>query len=215
MALGKQIRRYRDSKRWTLERLSAESGVDVGTINALEVRDSTRSMYAARIAAALGVTLETLMDVDPDVAYSGREQANIKPMPSMRMVPVLNKVNAGMYKEIVESPPDDMEFVPVDIPAKRYTFALRVDGDSMEPGFPHGCLVIVNPEAEAMPNDYVIAMNGDNEATFKQLIKDGGDWYLKPRNPRYPIKSLGTARIIGVVCGINVQSKPGDPTWPV
>ena len=192
MALGKQIRRFRESMNWTLERLSAESGVEIGTISALELRDSSRSTYASKIAAAFGVSLETLMEADPDTVFRGRERANIKPMPSMRMVPVLNKVNAGMYKEIVESPPDDIEFVPVDLPTKRYTFAPRVDGDSMEPGFPHGCLVIVNPEAEAMPNDYVISMNGDNEATFKQLIKDGGDWYLKPRNPRYPIKPLGT-----------------------
>ena len=140
---------------------------------------------------------------------------NVTPVQAVQLVPILNKVNAGMYKEIIDSQAEDIEMVPVYMPVRDYTFALRVDGDSMEPGFPHGCLVIVNPEAEAMPNDYVIAMNGDNEATFKQLIKDGGDWYLKPRNPRYPIKPLGTARIIGVVCGINVQSKPGDPTWPV
>jgi len=28
---------------------------------------------------------------------------------------------------------------------------------------------------------------------------DGGDLYLKPRNSRYPIKPLGSARVIGVV----------------
>jgi len=133
----------------------------------------------------------------------------------MRLVPVLNKVNAGMYKEIVEAHPDDIDYVPVYTPTKRYTFALRVDGDSMEPGFPNGCVVIVDPEIEVKPNDYVIAMNGDNESTFKQLIKDGPDFYLRPRNPRYPIKPLGTARIIGVVTGLQLEARPGDPTWPV
>ena len=145
-----------------------------------------------------------------------REPVNVIAAPTPKLVPVLNKVNAGMYKEIVESHPDDIDYMPVyGMPTKRYTFALRVDGDSMEPGFPHGCIVIVDPEAEAKPNDYVIAMNGDNEATFKQLIKDGPDFYLRPRNQRYPIKPLGPARIIGVVCGIQLQAKPGDPTWPV
>ena len=144
-----------------------------------------------------------------------QERPNVTQVPAMRLVPILNKVNAGMYKEIVEAHPDDIDYVPVYMPTKRYTFALRVDGDSMEPGFPHGCIVIVDPEIEAKPNDYVIAMNGDNESTFKQLIKDGPDFYLRPRNPRYPIKPLGTASIIGVVCGIQLQAKPGDPTWPV
>lgn len=45
----------------------------------------------------------------------------------------------------------------------------------------------------------MIALNTDNETTFKQLVKDGGDLYLKPLNSRYPIKPLGTAKIIGVV----------------
>jgi transcriptional regulator with XRE-family HTH domain len=54
MALGKQIRHHRTKKGWTLEKLSAESGVDVGTINALENRDSGRSKYAPELARALG-----------------------------------------------------------------------------------------------------------------------------------------------------------------
>jgi len=51
----------------------------------------------------------------------------------------------------------------------------------------------------AEPGDYVIALNQSNETTFKQLVKDGGDLYLKPLNSRYPIKPLNGARIIGVV----------------
>lgn len=61
MALGKQIRKHRDRLGWTLEHLEERSGVSVGTISALEVRDSKRSVYAAPIAKALGVTLEELL----------------------------------------------------------------------------------------------------------------------------------------------------------
>ena len=78
------------------------------------------------------------------------------------------------------------------------SYALRVIGDSMEPEFPEGMILIVEPEMDFAPNDFVIVKNGD-EATFKQLIKDGLDWYLKPLNPRYPIKPLGNSKIIGVV----------------
>jgi SOS-response transcriptional repressor LexA len=68
-------------------------------------------------------------------------------------------------------------------------------GDS----FPEGSIVVVEPEMEAQPGDYVIALNESNETTFKQLVKDGGDLYLKPLNTRYPIKRLDGARVIGVV----------------
>src|SRR5690606_19344030 len=62
MALGKNIRMLRELRGYTLERLSELSGVDVGTISALEVRDSARSKYAPAIARALNVSLEELMD---------------------------------------------------------------------------------------------------------------------------------------------------------
>ncbi|WP_241069113.1 XRE family transcriptional regulator [Achromobacter insuavis] len=62
MALGKQIRRYRAALGLTLEQLEARTGVGVGTIAALEGRDSERSKYAARLAAGLGLSLEQLLD---------------------------------------------------------------------------------------------------------------------------------------------------------
>jgi len=68
MALGKQIRYLRDRLGWTLEQLAERSGVDVGTISALEVRDSARSKYARQIAAGLGVSLDELFSEQPQDA---------------------------------------------------------------------------------------------------------------------------------------------------
>lgn len=47
---------------WTLKQLSDRSGVDVGTISALELRGSNRSKYLGPIAAALGLSIEQLQD---------------------------------------------------------------------------------------------------------------------------------------------------------
>jgi transcriptional regulator with XRE-family HTH domain len=66
MALGARIRFYRDKLALTLEQLSDRAGVDVGTISALELRDSQRSKYAPAIAKALGLTLEQLLDEQKD-----------------------------------------------------------------------------------------------------------------------------------------------------
>ena len=97
--------------------------------------------------------------------------------------------------------PDDggEERIPTTVQVKRHTFALRVTGDSMEPDFTEGSILIVEPEMEAQPGDFIIAKNDDEETTFKQLIRDGGDWYLKPLNQRYPLKPLGKSKIVGVV----------------
>lgn len=127
---------------------------------------------------------------------------NIEQAPGLRgRVPLISFVQAGAFAETIDNfnPGDADEWVDATCPVNRHTFALRVVGDSMEPDFPAGTILIIEPELSPEQNDFVIAKNGDNEATFKQLTRDGADWYLKPLNPRYPIKPLGTSRVIGVV----------------
>lgn len=70
MALGARIRYYREKAGLTLDQLSERSGVDVGTISALENRDSSRSKYATALAQGLGMSLEMLEmeSADHDVA---------------------------------------------------------------------------------------------------------------------------------------------------
>ena len=118
-------------------------------------------------------------------------------------VPLLSSVQAGNFKELVNNHSQmaiDAEQVPTAVPVRQYTFALRVEGDSMEPDFKEGMVIIVEPELEPLPNDFVIAKNGSEESTFKQLVKDGSDWYLKPLNDRYPMKTFtADMRIVGVV----------------
>ncbi|SIQ00680.1 helix-turn-helix domain-containing protein [Pseudacidovorax sp. RU35E] len=63
-SLGSQIRRYRTTLGWTLEQLSELSDVDVGTISALEKRNSTRSQFGPALARAFGLTLEQLLDTE-------------------------------------------------------------------------------------------------------------------------------------------------------
>lgn len=66
MATGKQIRHYRLKLGWKLEQLTEASGVDVGTISALEQRDSSRSKYFKDIARAFGITQEQMDDETKD-----------------------------------------------------------------------------------------------------------------------------------------------------
>lgn len=66
MSLGKQIRHYREARQLTLEALAELSGVDVGTISALENRGSQRSKFASSIARGLGLTVDQLLDESRD-----------------------------------------------------------------------------------------------------------------------------------------------------
>ena len=71
MALGSNIRRHRLAQGLTLDQLADLSGVDTGTISALELRDSGRSKYAPDIARGLGMTMDALLS-DADQAPEGQ-----------------------------------------------------------------------------------------------------------------------------------------------
>lgn len=173
------------------------AGVSRGAVQQWERPGGTapKRSNQRRVAELLGVSVAELMSGGSNVSPGFDVRAE---------VPLISEVQAGNYTVIDNFQPRvGLEMVPVTIPIKRHTFALRVQGDSMVgdrlDSFPEGSLLIVEPEMEAVPGDYVIALNSENQTTFKQLIRDGGELFLKPLNVRYPIKPLGNAEIIGVV----------------
>lgn len=126
-------------------------------------------------------------------------------------VPLISWVQAGSWSSVVDNlhPGDAEEWVETTVPIHQHTYALRVRGDSMtnpngDPTFPDGAIIVVEPsaiaEAATMVNSFVIVKRtADDEATFKQLVKDAGLYYLKPLNPRYPMLEL---RQEDVFCGV-------------
>lgn len=70
MAFGKILRQHREAQGLTLEQLAELSDVEVGTISALENRDSQRSKFAPQLARALGVPLEELLGFRPTTPQS-------------------------------------------------------------------------------------------------------------------------------------------------
>lgn len=66
MAIGKRIEHYRKVLGWQMKDLAARAEVEVGTINALEKRDSKKSEAFPAIAKAFGLTVEELGDESRD-----------------------------------------------------------------------------------------------------------------------------------------------------
>jgi phage repressor protein C with HTH and peptisase S24 domain len=68
-------------------------------------------------------------------------------------------------------------------------FALRVLGDSMEPEFENGSVVIFEPTMSVDDGCYVIVLY-ENEYLFRQLRRSGGGWQLSALNTNYPALKL-------------------------
>lgn len=91
MALGKQIRHHRKARGLTLEQLSEASGVDVGTISALEIRDSVRSKYAIPLAAAMGLSAEQLETLPAESFIEGESTRIAAPLPVVTLKPATER----------------------------------------------------------------------------------------------------------------------------
>lgn len=120
-----------------------------------------------------------------------------------REYPLISSVRAGRWHEIRDNYElgDGERFIKSSYIGGR-AFFLRVDGDSMEPTFELGDLILVDPDKAALAGDFVVAKDtGTQEATFKKLTYDGGRYFLKPENRQYQAIEIDdpAIRIIGRV----------------
>lgn len=86
------------------------------------------------------------------------------------------------------------------------SFALAVLGDSMEPEFAEGEIIIIEPEGLATDGSYVLAFH-QGEWIFRQLARDGAQWLLRPLNASYAGVAIPD---LSAVKGVIIQkAKPG------
>ncbi len=144
-----------------------------------------------------------------DLATPGGSNVDFIPAIGMRRVPVISFVQAGMWTEIVDSfqPGDAHEWLMTSDTHSPSTFVLIVRGNSMEPDFKEGDVVVIDPAVRPRPGSFVVAKNGREEATFKKYRPRGVDvlgndiFELVPLNEDYPTMRSNeqTIEIIGTM----------------
>lgn len=120
-----------------------------------------------------------------------------------RLIPVINRVSAGYPVDFddLQYPAgfaDDYVRCPdVDDPS---AFAVRVYGDSMEPKFIQGDIVIFSPSLEVRSgDDCFVRLAEPHETTFKRIFfEQENKIRLQPRNEKYPPMIIDGSRINGM-----------------
>jgi len=212
-SVGTRIKELRKGKKLTQQTLAKLIGVNTSTISKWETGEQgLHADNAGTLASMLGVTVEYLM---------GREKRKSGLMASPRSVPlrVVGELQAGVWREAVELPPEDQETIPFFVPPeyRSYTMAAYViRGNSMNMLYPSGSYVAV---ASTIANGItprsgqkvlVSRRNRDGlyEATIKEyVVDDHGTEWLWPRStsPEHQapvrVRDAGTEEVIitGVV----------------
>lgn len=189
--------------------LGRRADVPQPTINRILSGESAspRRPTVEKIARILKVSPNWLMfgGTDESTNFDSNVEMALQPSRSFSY-PEISWVQAGAASEAMEM--SNVAACPKhtsDVWAGENGFWLKVMGPSMTspigPSFPEGFLILVAPEFEPRSGQFVVAKLVDsNEATFKQFIRDSGEFYLKPLNPAFPtIPMDDTWVVVGTV----------------
>ena len=100
------------------------------------------------------------------------------------VINVYGRVAAGIPLEMIEDIIDTEE-ITEEMARTGEFFGLQIKGDSMEPKFSEGDIVIVRQQDDAESGEIVIATVNGNEATCKRLRKYRDGIELISNNPSY------------------------------
>ncbi|MCL5421113.1 MAG: XRE family transcriptional regulator [Nitrospirae bacterium] len=199
--VAEYIKAKREDKGLSARELAKTAGITGEHIRYIESgqRKTPSFDVVMKILKALHVDLQEFLQ------ETGYLPVNVEPaaLKKMRQIPIISWVMAGKWELVSDNfqAGDAEDWTESDVKGKN-VFALRIKGDSMEPEFREGDVVIVNPHVEAKPGDYVIVKNDEDEATFKQLKKFGDTLVLHPLNSKYEdieLKKGVKYRIVGKV----------------
>ena len=174
-----KLKELRQARGITQKQLAEWSGLGRSQISNYENGLRTPDWETQEILADFfNVRLDYLMDRDT---------------PNTR-IPVLGKVIAGIPLDAVEEI-IDYEEIPIEMVKNGEYFALQIKGDSMEPKFSAGDVVIVRKQEDVDNGDIAIVLVNGNEATVKKIRKFDGGINLIPTNSNYDVITYTNTQI--------------------
>ena len=201
--LGQRIRARREELGLTQEQVAEQVGIKQQSYQAIESGGVKKPRHLYEISVVLKCDMAWLL--------SGNKEdiRNVEVLDfKTYQVPLISYIQAGAWTESCElRDSTGFEYIMTSLELSDKAFALQIKGDSMEPEFKEGDVVIIDPAVKPMPGEFVAAMNGDEEATFKKYRELGYDEHermqfeLIPLNPDYITMSTlkQQIRIIGTM----------------
>ena len=216
MDISNRIKERMAAKNLKAVDLVKATGASKGSVSQwLNAINSPGGKYIVPLCKVLGCDSGWLLTGVGNSGFSA-EDLNLTSAPfqtTAKKLPVISQVQAGAWSEAIDfrSLGDEVEWEDAQSSASDTAFWLKVVGDSMTAqtgiSIPEGHLILVDPETQAENGSLVVAkLEGTDEVTFKKLIIDAGQKYLKPLNSNYrPLEINGNCRIVGVVTEAKVK----------
>lgn len=209
--VGARLKQARELRHITLEEAGKKVDVHKSTVLRWENGETEKIKLPIieTLASYYNVNPVWLMGYDVPMENTENMMKKIGAIPISEIettkIPVLGKVKAG-YDYLAQENIIDYIAFKIDGSDKENYYALYVTGDSMEPLFDDGDIVIVHKQDDFNNGENCVVLINGNEATIKKVYKGTTGIKLQAVNPYYPprifteeeIKDL-PVKIIGVV----------------
>jgi len=185
--MASRLKRFREERKLSQRELSRLTGIEQGTLSRIERGEMHLvSPHVKKLSQVLAVSEARLLGI----------VSNITPgQVGSRRIPIMDLTQLGKppASEQDASMGPMTSYVLSDLQHSPNTFAFHVRGDSMEPLFCEGDKVVVDPDINLRPGDFVVAEVGDSgENVFRRYRDLGVDasgnrlFELLPLNTLYP-----------------------------
>ncbi len=143
---------------------------------------------------------------DDSVTTSEKSSSVDAHIPIRYQVPVINRVAAGYPTDFTDHDyPRRIadEYIAAPDVVDPDAFAARVVGESMEPNYREGDIVVFSPEAAFESGcDYFVRLEPDHESTFKRVFIEGEGGsetiVLQPLNAKFPPRVVKRENVSGM-----------------
>lgn len=203
--IGERIRYFRNKRGWTSEQLANKIGTSRVTVTRYETGTrKTNQDVLFKLADVFNVSIN-------DFFPSLEKATNMKPIDQTGMhpvripiigtiacgTPILAEQNIDGYTtELFDEEPEDGTL-----------FALKCQGNSMEPKIPNGATVIVHLQPTVEDDEIAaVLVDDDEEATLKRVKHVGKQVMLMPENKKYDpilLNEENPGRILGKVVKVS------------
>lgn len=185
------LKLWAENKGWRQKDIADRSGISSKTISEWFTgkRKSINTKNTQRLANAFDVFPDQFLSGPPNQSYSNATYLGKIDM--SQTIPLLGSIPAGDWKIWFDSYPVGFgeEIIPRYDVKGNHIFALKVDGDSMEPELHSGDILIIDPERAFQPAHSgrigVVKFDGAYKIRKVFLTESGDNYQLVPLNQNY------------------------------
>lgn len=186
VTIGEKIAKLLEEKNMTQRDLAKLINVTEVTIGRyINNTREPKGSVLKDIADALGVTSDYLLTNKKILKDQFRSSDEFSKSILSRLgvkIPVLGKVAAGVPLEAIQDI-EDYEEITQEMARKGEYFALKIKGNSMEPKFTEGDVVIVRKQSDVESGEIGVVIVNGCDATVKKIIKQENGILLMATNP--------------------------------